>query len=555
MRARNPRVLRDVTPGNTPQSKRASSRATAKLKGQTIGSATRLPALNLKGVEDKGKEIPKVPVMPARDPPSGLPVATSNALAGSTPLGSRTRVIHSSRKTSGPLRTDPVSPLPPSSPPSMSSFDDDAENRPPPQPEYDDDAPEEQSEAGEVDAPAPEPAAKKARTSSSDDPFGFDALERRLKIQREIRRRATGPPAPLSIPKGKGKAVVRHRAPLGEIPVEPVASTSGARAPTPYHPSDDLEDMYLDVGDAQPREERSESVRPADPREDELALPAAREPTPSEEDDDPTRTPHPHHVANIIPLVSPFSSRDGTPCDRSLPDSPLSSPSPVKPLTVPRPLPVHHSSTAKKEKGKIVLGKGFPSSTPIPTPLPAMKQPKVTSSSPTRIRTVIPKREVREKEEKVENPIVAARNLEKLLPKRPAKRATKPPPAVAESSSPVKGRGRPRKQAPVKRESESDGEGSEEEHQLSPPSSPLAKGKRKAPVRRQFPVKRMKVEVVITKRPPRPSGERRTKPSSSRSKPASKPKSTSKGKGKGKERAGTQKVGDEDSVRSSSPMV
>ncbi|KIP08683.1 hypothetical protein PHLGIDRAFT_366080 [Phlebiopsis gigantea 11061_1 CR5-6] len=546
MRARNPRVLRDVTPRNTPQSKRISSRATTKLKAQAIGSATRLPALNLKGVEDKGKEVPKVPVPSARESPSALPVATSHALSGSTPLVSRTRVVHSSRKTSGPLRTDPISPLPPSSPPSMSSFDDDAENRPPLQPERSDDAPEVQSEGGEIDAPEPEPVAKKVRTSS-DDPFGFDALERRLKIQRELRRRAMGPPAPLSIPKGKG--IAYRRVPFGEIHVEPVASTSGVRASTPYHPSDDLEDMYLDVSHVQPQEDRSESVRPADAREDELALPAAREPTTSDEEDDPTRTPHPQHVANIIPLKSPFSSRDGTPCDRSLPDSPLSSPSPVKPLTVSRPLPVLHSSTAKKEKGKVVIGKDFPSSTPIPTPLPAMKRAKVTSSSPTRIHPIIPKRVAEAREETAENPIVTARNLEKLLPKRPAKRATKLSPAVAGSSSPIKGPGRPRRQVPVERETGSGGESSEDEHHLPSPSSPLARGKRRAPVLRQFPVKRMKVEVIITKRPPRPSG--RAKPSSSRAKPARKPKS----KGKGKAGPGTQKVGDEDSVRSFSPMV
>lgn len=549
MRSRNRRALRDVTPGNTPQSKR-TSRATAKLKEQILGATTRIPALDLEDVGEDDVELPKVPVLPTLRSPVALPVASARAPPESTPLGQSTRVIHSVRTQAGPSHKPPLSPLPPSSPPSMSSYDEDAENRPPLLQGEEDDVQDVENDI-EVVAPPEELPHTQPKLPSSDDPFGFTALERRLKLQREIRRRSAGVPAPMHVPKGKGKEIMHRRAPLGELSVVSAATTSATRAPTPYHPSDDLEDMYLDLSQAH-GQERSDDLASEGPSDGELA-PPVREPTPSEEDDDPTRTPHPQHVANIIPIASPFSSREATPCDRSLPESPLSSPSPVKPLTVSRPFPVLHSSTAKKrDKGRVALLKAFPSSTPIPTPLPAAKKTRASPLSARRVPTV-PARKKPGGDDggRVEDPIAVARNLEKLLPKRTNRQKMKAPSTFSESS-PVKGRGRPRKQAHGESEAGSSTERGSSENEHSLPTSPLARGKRKTPVRRQYPAKRMKVEVVITRRPP---ASRRAKPSSAaaRAKPASKPKS--KGTGKGKERAGTQKLEDEDSVRASSLSV
>ena len=548
MKPRNHRALRDVTPGNTPRSKRTSSRAT-KLKERILGHTARIPALSVKDVVAEDV-LPKVSVLPAPASPSVLPVASSRAQLDSTPVRPSTRAHHSAKMVAGPSHDLLLSPLPPSSPPSMSSYDEDAENRPPLHLEVDVHEVEGDND-DEMNVPVEEHAHTKAKHPSSDDPFGFTALERRLKVQREIRRRNAGVPVPMPAPKGKGKEIAPRRAPFGELLAVPVTSPSATRAPTPYHPSDDLEDMYLDISQVQPREPShapvSEELSEAD-----LAPPIAAQPTPSDDDDDddPTRTPRPRHVANIIPLASPFSSREGTPCDRSLPESPLSSPSPIKPLTASRPLPVQNSSTAKKKRQSgIIPSKGFPSSTPIPTPLPAARRARISPLSTKGIRPVLLKKGLKDRqrlEETVEDPMTAAQNLEKLLPKRARRRKGK--------DSGISGRSLPakeRKQTQEKGESDysSRAESSEDEPYLS--SSPLAKGKRRLALRRQYPVKRMKVEVVITKRPPRPTGGGRAKPAT-RAKPESKAKSS---RGKGKERAGTQKVGDENSVRAPGPSI
>lgn len=577
MRTRPANVLRDVTPGNTPRPKRATTaKATVKAtREQLLGTTTRLPALKLKARDDDDDELPRIPALPIPPSPSGLPTGTSLPLE-STPLGHRTRVIHTVKKApAAPHPRQAFSPLPPSSPPSMSSYDEDAENRPPPQEEveqedndmeneYDNDDNDEQNLAA-PEAPVHAQAHHQAhdtqaRQPSSDDPFGFTALERRLKLQREIRRRSAGLPAPMPIPKGKGKELARLRAPLGEL-AAPIASTSAAsleRAPTPYHPSDDLEDMYLDPT-LPPVHLGSQASHAYSVAASEHAVEAdlapARAPTPSEEeDDDPTRTPHPRHVANIVPLRSAFSSREATPCDRSLPESPLSSPSPVKPLTVPRPLPVLSSTAKKKEKGRVASSRAFPSSTPIPTPLPAGRIAKLAPTSLHRVRPAtiarannVEKEKERRREETMD-PIAISRNLEKLLPKRtkrlPAQAATSPTVATTQK----RGRGRPRKvPLPLPREesdAESSGAGSSSEGERSLPSSPLAKGKRRAP---QFrvgrPAKRMRVEVVITKRPPsarRAAGKSSDKPPARRD------------KGKGRAHASPRRLPDEDSVRGSS---
>ena len=373
-----------------------------------------------------------------------------------------------------------------------------------------------------------------------------------------------------------------HRVPFGEleappaIPTPPSVSpalasthipipTIESRAPTPFHPSDDLEDMYYDPHELKPSEEQTPR-RQSEPyilgEEPPLVL-EYRQVT-DEEYVDPTATPEPQHVANIIPEAWPSSDREATPCDRSLPESPASSPSPMKPLLVPHPLPVAGSSTAKKQSiGKYAASKVFPSSTPIPTPLPAAKRAKleVVPLSTRRLRSINTKEVKKEgKAERLEDPTVVVRGLEELLPKQMARKSA--PFAALPDTSPTRSTRRVREQEKEKGKgrvltSERDYLGSDAESgggALSdgerPSASPLTKGKRKAPTRKIFPVKRQRVEVVITKRPPTPS---RAKPASTltRAKHASKAKSQTRtrDKGKGKANAGPRKVGDEDSVR------
>ncbi|EKM53574.1 uncharacterized protein PHACADRAFT_259998 [Phanerochaete carnosa HHB-10118-sp] len=351
-------------------------------------------------------------------------------------------------------------------------------------------------------------------------------------------------------------------------PSEPAHS----RPPTPYHPNDDLEDMYLNPNPDLYLPEEPETLDTAPALDPVL-------PSESEEAYDPLSTPHPRHVANILPLASPFSSREATPCDRSLVDSPLSSPSPVKPLTVTRTLPVAGSTTKKKEMGRLIAARAFASSTPASTPLPSARKVPVQPSSVKPMRPMPPPEVPKEKrvkeatkksaqlgkmkgkvkaqeeeEEEVQDPMMISQKLEKLLPKRTVRRRANGTAAITETSQP-RSRGRPRKKASSPQESEA-GSGSESGGGGGESSSPLATRKRKAPARathQSHPVKRMRVEVVISRPPPhlRKSGD--PSPVRSRAKPASsKPASTrrsAKAKGKGREHAGLRKVGEEDSVR------
>lgn len=604
MKTRNRKALQDVTPGNTPQTKKIA-RGTLTLKEQLLGSSKRLSALDLRGAagDDDEDVLPKLAVLPTEHSPTEVAARRSVLTMESTPLDSRTRVIHSVKKPTTSDVRQPFSPLPPSSPPSMSSFyDEDAENRPPPEPRHEDDEDDENNYEGDENAIDLQPE-NTHRQPSSDDPFGFTALEKRLKLQRETRRRSAARVLPMAVQKDKGKAVARHRPPLGELDAPPVASTSAAaavaevdsRAPTPYHPSDDLEDMYLDPRELQSAEERAlHHHHHSDAHSSLLGPPlelAQEDENPVERElssdyDDPTATPHPQHVANIIPEAWPVSSREGTPCDRSLPDSPVSSPSPVKPLTVTRPLPVAGSSTAKRHAlGKLPFARAFASSTPIPTPLPAAKRARlqaIASSSKLPRSTAAAKekdRQAKEREVEAEveveevNPALYTRNLERLLPKRPLRQRA-PPAALPDTSSPTvtrtvtktrkgedKGKGhlQTKTREPEGSDEErdvEDGGGPSEDQQPSvvgPSSSPLAERKRKATPRRSFPVKRRRVEVVITKRPPKPSGRAQpqpaAKPQSRGDRGKAKVNAKDKGKAKAKAKAGPQKVGDEDSVR------
>lgn len=598
MRSKSRSVLRDVTPGNTPKSKRTASKAT-KAKQQLLGSSPgRLPALDLSDARNDDV-LPSAPLLKrtsSAGPPKRIPVMPLQT----TPLANKR---HAAAPSQGKSRTRvPLSPLPPSSPPSEVSelYDDNAENRPPLAEWFEDNeepleeiAEEDEEEVVETLEAHSNPAPANAASSSSDDPFGFSTLERRLKVEREVRLRAGMIDMPHPHPRDKGKAVARPpRAPFGELPLEehgPPLSTSAAirRAPTPYHPSDDLEDMYLDTtqqpsaqySDVDPETQRTLVARrtveddtqrtyvegPGDAEEpvhtEEYSVP---EPPSDEEALVMPPTPKPQHVAYMPGLASPFSSREGTPCDRSLVESPLSSPSPTKPLTVHRYLTF--SSPGKTS------GRPRPlTETPMKTPLtfnrlkPDMSQ--MGTSSPLRARSTVKKGSMMkyvadDERTSSEDPLAVARNLEKLLPKRPFRRSALATSSLPPDASPLpkaktsKGKGKevirppPRTRAASRRSEEVEYSGSETE--LPSPSSPIQPRKRKAPVKQFRPAKRMKVEVVITRRPPppesKPSRTRAkagtTRKRATRAKPPSKPKS----KGKGKTREGTAKVGDEDSV-------
>lgn len=455
----------------------------------------------------------------------------------------------------------------------------------------------------------------KKEATSEDDPFGFKALERRLKTQRETRRRGSFAPGPAVPPPRKGKEPAHSRAPLGELPFEPLASTSviKQRAPTPYHESDDLEDMYLDPSTLPPRnlgaalaaaaeddddddnnedpnmspptglevleeemnEEEEGEIERAQVRQSMYAKGKARavqrSSSVSEVIDviDAVRTPRPHHIANIYPLRSPFSSREGTPCDRSLPDSAPSSPSPMKPMTVLHSLPVGTSTRKANERLRNI----FKSS--APTPQSALKnktraKPPADAPPAKRRRVTIGKENDVDDDESVEDPMVATDKLKNLLPKRPSRRPTRqssatPAPvtntrttrASTRAQTKARGPGRPLSQGKIL-VADSLAGGSSQADPSSPVSSPVSRTKRRrAPTQTAYePVKRAKTQPAAVSR--EPASRKNAKPPSgagagkrtTRAKAPAKASTAAKGKGKGRARAGAATLEGEDSVSS-----
>ncbi|KAI0692164.1 hypothetical protein BC835DRAFT_1528384 [Cytidiella melzeri] len=589
MRLRNRRPVGDKPAGDTPRAtgkRKASGTPGAQEKFAEIASLRKLPALNINSVADDDANTQR----------SQLP---SKALAESTPLPARLQ-----RR---PLATLPgpsklpsrqhYSPLPPSSPPSASSDDLEYENAPtttrpqalltpPSEPSEagDDSYLEHENKENELEdcvgkLAMPEPPEDQVgvthdKESSEDDPFGFSILERRLKSQRHAKRRSFVSP-PQALPIKKGKEPERPRAPLGELSFEREASTSTLklRHPTPYHASDDLEDMYLDPNElpkSAPADEDDENANFSPPtglegmeaemddeEEAELAREEQRrykgkakakalEPASSVSEIDPLRTPKPRHVANIYPLRSPFSSVEGTPCDRSLADSPLSSPSPMKPLTVLHTLPVFSvktgSSPVKAKVGPRPL-----------VELPSSKRRRITLGKENSL--VIDR-------DDSEDPLMVAKNLEKLLPKRPVVRRsgriskavnTVAPKATASSkkggvvqAEPVlqkRGRGRPPKKTEVYvPDITSHLEPSEEDE--SPEQSPVVTRKRGAPVAKDTPTKKAKTQRAKLSRAA-PTSKRGSSSNNTRARA----KAASKGKGKAKAKPVAFEPEDSDEAR------
>lgn len=590
--------------------------------------------------------VPKFTVLDDEDEDEEIeqsPLQSKHAVAESTPLPVRLqrRALDPLPGPSKPPKRQLYSPLPPSSPPSMSSDDLEYENAPPvrvrapPTPDPSEPGDEnvvelpnkenEFTETEEEDNVLPVPALDFAaelapsEESSQDDPFGFTALERRLKSQRAARRHSFEP-LPEAQLLGKGKEPMRPRAPLGELSFDrggASTSTLKDRHPTPYHESDDLEDMYLDPNElalpepTDDEEDEHAHIRPstglegleAEMDEEEQAE-LARElqkrikekgkakekakeqekeevkeqPKPVERESstdsmgDALRTPQPKHVANIYPLRSPFSSVEGTPCDRSLPDSPLSSPSPTKPMAVLHTLPV---SSARK--GMLSPAKKSVGPRPL-VELPGAKRRRITLGKEN---SLVFESEKSEQEEKV----AAAKVLERLMDKMPSVRrsarnatgagaATTGTSAFPRSSSVFKsspvvkrGRGRPRKQAATSTTAAATLDSTpraipETSEYDAPESSPMVTRtrKRRAAAAASSPIvevkepaakkAKTKTKTSSTAKPTarrgRPPGSTNAR-SSATTKPASRRgKPTSKGKGKGKADVHDD---DEDSVR------
>lgn len=252
------------------------------------------------------------------------------------------------------------------------------------------------------------------------DPFGFFALERKLKAMRD--QRVLGKRRPLlstAEPSTSKGVESTQRMPLGSLSPRP-------RIPIldviPQSPADEhnIDDMYADLESDGDKENvaPSESLPIAAP----LIAPQAIVLGSGSASDlpDPLRTPHKRRRTYS---TTPLSSGSSSP-------SQIVSPSPTKPVSSLR--------TARK-------------TAPVQS---AQLQP---DESPLQKTSAGDKRK-RDAEDEVIDPMTYSRNLEKLLPRRPAKRAAK--------NTGNKGKGRARARAPV-----NDSEGEASAKGIAPKSS------------------------------------------------------------------------------------
>ncbi|KAL4244622.1 hypothetical protein ABKN59_010276 [Abortiporus biennis] len=542
MRVRNRKVLQDKTPVNSPSGKKKSSPprkareeifgSTKKLSAVRGVSATpthhhisrlgippeeRMPSLTElvaeaeeEGEEDEEEEVQEDILAPLREDKSKKTKSTRQGPTHSSPAALRPkRDLRAPSKpattaSSAAQKKRAMSPLPPSSPFSaVSSVGvDDAE----PPFVIEDDVIEtvtvEETKTVEVEP-------------SDEDPFGFLEVEKKLKEERDRKKKpAVLKPVP-ALTRVMKKPATTSSATMKDVKKLPVASTS-TRAPletlslaaedessafpiprdgTPFrYPSSD-DDLYaepepveldgnkenipqagVDEDESEHAFEDDEGVDENEDPEKENAPPRSRArppqaPIPEEEEEEqlppvqeedeesesypsPPRTPHPVHVSRgILPISSPFSSRS-SPCDRDIAvESAPSSPSPTKPLTIVRSLTrpkvqgLRYTGTSSSpRKPPQSVDKGKRKAVPEPSASVARKKPRLSSEepaappSPTLVSTTtatkkenqnIPgkKRAVRGRKKKEvvvedEDPMVYARNLEKLLPKRPARKTT-----------------------------------------------------------------------------------------------------------------------------------
>ncbi|KAH8103626.1 hypothetical protein BXZ70DRAFT_743331 [Cristinia sonorae] len=395
MRLRNRRALQDKTPVNSPRPAKTHS-PTSKQSSVT----KRVPPLSLTKSQlqtptdhDDEEVIPGTPE-PALIRDSEFLVDRELSLSPSAAASARKRRPMHSTPAAAPRRKQPAvapsptarrpapptpkpdrasSPLPPSSPPSDYEYTRKRISRIPPIPRVVEDDEERSPLKLQVyrdPDPVNEAPAAVRRAGSSDDPFGFLAVERKLKAQRAARKHPERAPAPALAFKALAReSSVQPMGPLRsddddlylDINPEPEAESNKENVPLAEFSDESLqkvEDGDREDGDGdeevdENKDDRFDYVLSSDlhgpvPDEDPRHLPLAGAPelssarrkrSSTEDDYDPLRTPHPAHVSReIYPIRSPFSSRS-TPCDRDLAiDSAPSSPSPSKPLQVVTPL-------------------------------------------------------------------------------------------------------------------------------------------------------------------------------------------------------------------------
>ncbi|TCD66648.1 hypothetical protein EIP91_001066 [Steccherinum ochraceum] len=415
MRLRNRRALQDKTPRNSPQPAKLRSPAS-----KQAFSAKRIPTPKFSGsqlvtpVEDADIRTPGTPgghlldselldrefsLSPSaaasarkakRMPVHSTPIVKprSKPIQRLAPMHSPA-VARTAAAPPTPKRDRASSPLPPSSPPSDFDFtqrrrsvipailpaaeEDDEERSPLKLKVYRDPEPVEE-----------EPAPVVQRQPSSDDPFGFLAVERKLKAQRAARKHPHRVPAPalefqvLARDSSEGPFVpLRSDDDDLYLTVDPEAPESNKEnVPLPLYSEESLQKVEEQVEEEgeeeedeeekadkfdyvlssemhprQPDDEEQDALVPnVDDDEDEGGSSQVRRARSSTDDSyDPLRTPRHAHVSkDIFPIRSPFASHS-TPCDRDLAiDSAPSSPSPTKPLQVVTPLQASSVRPMKK---------------------------------------------------------------------------------------------------------------------------------------------------------------------------------------------------------------
>ncbi|KAI0937831.1 hypothetical protein AcW1_003886 [Taiwanofungus camphoratus] len=518
MRTRRRPVLQDKTPGNTPQSAKSQRTYVAGSKQSSRSSSKRSPLGALKLLKREDPYVSRENVAPAlvpppsprpvhvrTDPPSGIPdlepdllsspslvksakrLGIAPVLMQSTPLALRRRKIRlplhrlpirdrdGDRGPTGneahainSLRRDP-SPLPPSSPPSNSSFSQRFVLPPVHPRDYHRPAEVEDEDEDKENINMGTDAfyVHKDKVSEEEDPFGFFATENKLKALRAQHPLRSGQ----SSRKGKEPAVP-CRAPLGTLSlVEPTplsALTASAQPPSPED-EHDIDDFYLDIYSPRPGGELLTEDVHAVPKQspglgsvsdndvDEDKENAAPLPAPalipsallpfsiapsSSSSADPLRTPHkPRSARKRMPLPSVTFSRSGSSSSpavsemRSLVPDNLSSPSPSK------------ASAARRASGPLPLVRGSASLHRASAATHNVAKDDVNDKENELPRLTGKRRRAADAGSDSEvDPIIKSRRLEELLPKRPAKRPTRT----------TAGRGRGRAKVQVS-EMESDG--------------------------------------------------------------------------------------------------
>ncbi|THH23242.1 hypothetical protein EUX98_g7936 [Antrodiella citrinella] len=508
MRLRNRKALEDKTPRNSPRpaklrspaSKQASSAKAKRVSSPRVPS----PLISKPRLPTPIEDVEEAPGTPGRDLESFdrdfSPSAAASARKGmpiqSTPLPvarrkpsripAQSRLRAAAAPTYAPPTPEadrPSSPLPPSSPPSDFEFTRkrisaipiiprltegiDEERSPLKLQVYRDPSPVEEE---------PEPAPVVQREASSDDPFGFLVVERKLKAQRAARKHPHRVISLAPVFKELARDSSEERVlPLrsddddlyADYPAED-ADENKENIPLPHFSEESLQKVeggdkddeedddkenqfdYVLSSEIHPppladADEDADDTRP-DAEEEEPAHPSRTRST-TEDSYDPLRTPHAAHVSKeIYPIRSPYSTQS-TPCDRDLViDSAPSSPSPSKPLQFATPL----QSTRSTRK----LGEMYKQSQEkVKGKRPAV--PELSGSSAKNARV---EREV------VDEPQAPVESETPV--RRPVRRSTRisAPQAGPSEPSPVRRTRTAAKRAPSPdSESESDAEGTEDD--------------------------------------------------------------------------------------------